>query len=82
METVETVRPAVTTSKEKKQMANRYYAVVRFEVLEFEADGIEQATEVVSDLLDKLGDCSDVPTGTWDNVGWNMYEHADNEYED
>jgi hypothetical protein len=63
-------------------MANRYYAVVRFEVLEFEADGIEQATEVVSDLVDKLGDCPDVPAGTWDNVDWTMYEHPDNEYDD
>jgi len=63
-------------------MANRYYAVVRFEVLEFEADSVSEADAKVNDLVDKLGDCPDVGRDVWDNVEWTILEHPDNEYDD
>jgi hypothetical protein len=63
-------------------MANRYFAYVRFEVLEFEADSVSDADAIVNDLIEKLGDCPNVGRDVWDNVSWDVLEHPDNEYDD
>lgn len=50
----------------------KYTAVVRFEVLEFEADSTEQADFVVDSLINDLGSVD--TKVAWDNVDWIIEE--------
>ena len=53
----------------------KYYAVVRFETLEFEADTEEHANEIVNELIE---DFSGVDTNIgWDNVDWTLYQEEE-----
>ena len=50
----------------------RYYATVRFDVLEFEADNKANANKIINELID---DFSHVDTAIgWDNVDWTLYQ--------
>ncbi len=51
---------------------NKYKAIVRFEVLEFEAENIEQANFKVDTLINELG-AVDVNVN-WDYVEWDLIE--------
>lgn len=54
----------------------KYFAVVRFECEPFEAAGIQEANDVMNDLIDSLGD---IETNiSWDNVEWTFYEGEGN----
>ena len=53
----------------------KYYAVVRFETLEFEADNDGHAEEMLNDLFDQLGEVE--TTIGWDNLDWTTYTEGD-----
>lgn len=53
----------------------RYYAVVRFNTMEFEADSVDGADDMLHGLIEQLGD---VPTKIgWSDVDWVLYEERE-----
>lgn len=54
---------------ENKKMAT-YRATVRFEVLDFEAESIEQANLIIDELVNELG-AIDTKL-SWDSVDWEV----------
>jgi hypothetical protein len=61
-----------STSKDKMK---KYYAVVRFETLEFEAEDDAQAEDKINEMLDQLGEVETVVG--WDNPDWTIYTESD-----
>lgn len=53
----------------------KYFANVRFNTIEFEADSEEQANQMLHQLIDELGDV-DTVIG-WDDVDWDIYSEED-----
>lgn len=53
----------------------KYFADVRFNTFEFEADSEEQANQMIHKLIDQLGDVdTDI---SWDDVTWDIYKEGD-----
>ncbi len=53
----------------------KYYAVVRFETLEFEAEDDAQAEDKINEMFDQLGEIETVVG--WDNPDWTIYTESD-----
>ena len=51
-----------------------YYAVVRFNTVEFDADNEDEAEGRLQDMIDQLGRVD--TTLAWDDVDWIMYEES------
>jgi hypothetical protein len=52
----------------------KYSASVRFEVLEFEADSVDVANDILNEMIDDLAQV-DTAVG-WDNVDWTITEEV------